>query len=159
MNFIFFPFLLRLSRKLFIVLNSSGIVIGGGNTNLYADYIVETSISGAIKKRYEEGVPVAGFSAGALISPEECIISSNDNPQKELQQRKGLGLISDILIAVHFTQWQDENHLRQAAGRFSNHINYGIDENTCVYMLNGHFETTEGNGVYSLEDGFLKRIS
>src|SRR5690606_1206021 len=46
--------------------NSSGIIIGGGDTNLYADYIVETDISNIIKGRYNQGIPVAGFSAGAL---------------------------------------------------------------------------------------------
>ncbi|MGM7681306.1 Type 1 glutamine amidotransferase-like domain-containing protein [Cytobacillus sp. Hm23] len=138
--------------------NSSGIIIGGGNTNLYADYIVETAISNTIKESYELGIPIAGFSAGALISPELCIISPKDNEHNEFQYRKGLGLISDVLLAVHFSQWNDEAHLRNAANKFTNHINYGIDENTCVYLLNGYLESIEGNGVYSLENDFLQKI-
>ncbi|NGQ97114.1 type 1 glutamine amidotransferase-like domain-containing protein [Brevibacillus sp. SYP-B805] len=138
--------------------NSSGIIIGGGDTNLYADYIVETPISNALKESYESGIPIAGFSAGALIIPEWCIISPNDNAQGEFQLRKGLGLLSDVLIAVHFTQWNDEAHLRSAVGTFPNHSNYGIDENACLYFRNGQLEATEGNGVYSLEKGVLKRV-
>ncbi|WP_260445592.1 Type 1 glutamine amidotransferase-like domain-containing protein [Metabacillus elymi] len=139
--------------------NSSGIIIGGGDTNLYADYIVETSISNTIKERYDLGIPVAGFSAGALISPEFCIISPKDNEQNEFQFRKGLGLISDVLIAVHFTQWNDETHLRNSVNKFNNHLNYGIDENTCVYFLNGHLESIEGKGVYSLENDIIRKIN
>lgn len=138
---------------------SSGIIIGGGNTNLYADYIVDTSISDTIKEKYELGVPVAGFSAGALISPELCVISPKDNVQNEFQYRKGLGLISGILIAVHFTQWNDEAHLRNAVNKFNNHINYGIDENTCVYFLNGHLKSIEGYGVYTLENDIIRKIN
>ncbi|MCM3412693.1 Type 1 glutamine amidotransferase-like domain-containing protein [Metabacillus litoralis] len=138
---------------------SSGIIIGGGNTNLYADYIVDTSISNTIKEKYESGIPVAGFSAGALISPELCVISPKDNVQNEFQYRKGLGLISDILIAVHFTQWNDEAHLRNAVNKFNNHINYGIDENTCVYFLNGYLKSIEGYGVYTLENDIIRKIN
>lgn len=138
--------------------NSSGIIIGGGNTNLYADYIVDTTISNTIKECYEMGTPVAGFSAGALISPEHCIISPKDNEQNEFQHRKGLGLISNVLIAVHFTQWNDDIHLRNAACKFDNYINYGIDENTCVYFRNGQLKAIEGNGVYCLENGLIRKI-
>ncbi|MFA1819413.1 Type 1 glutamine amidotransferase-like domain-containing protein [Virgibacillus oceani] len=138
--------------------NSAGIIIGGGDTNLYADYIIDTSISSTIKERYESGIPVAGFSAGALISPELCIISSKDNEQNEFQYRKGLGLISEVLIAVHFTQWNDEDHLKHAVNTIKCHKNYGIDEGTCVYFFNEEVHSMEGNGVYSLENDILRKI-
>lgn len=139
--------------------NSSGIFIGGGDTNLYADYIVETSIASAIKDSYEWGIPVAGFSAGALISPDLCIISPKDNVECVFQHRKGLGLIGNVLIAVHFTEWDEEDHLRNAVNAFSNNDNYGIDEETGIYFRNGQLETTEGNGVYTIENEILKRIN
>ncbi|WP_249315650.1 Type 1 glutamine amidotransferase-like domain-containing protein [Bacillus sp. FJAT-49711] len=141
------------------ITNSSGIVIGGGDTNLYADYIVDTEISKVLKNRYEQGAPVAGFSAGALISPELCVISPNDNVQNEFQHRRGLGLLSNVLIAVHYSEWNDEDHLRNAASHFSNHVNYGIDERTGMYFLNGHLESTDGEGVYQLENGIINKIN
>ncbi|NDI35567.1 Type 1 glutamine amidotransferase-like domain-containing protein [Chengkuizengella sediminis] len=137
--------------------DSSGIIIGGGDTNVYADYIVDTPISKVIKEKYEDGTPVAGFSAGALISPEHCIISAKDNVHKEFQQRSGIGLVSNVLLAVHFTEWNDQNHLREAVNRYGEQTNYGINEDTCVYLLNGELHDTEGNGVYSIEKGILKR--
>ncbi|MGZ9584653.1 Type 1 glutamine amidotransferase-like domain-containing protein [Paenibacillus marinisediminis] len=139
--------------------NCSGIMIGGGNTNLYADYIVETAISDSIKQKYEAGIPVAGFSAGALISPATCVISPKDNEQHEFQHRKGIGLINDVVIAVHFSEWEEEGHLRQAASRFSDHTNYGIDENTCAYFVNGQLKDTDGNGVFSIENDRLSKIN
>lgn len=141
------------------VRNSSGIVIGGGDTNLYADYIVDTPISQAIKGRYDAGIPVAGFSAGALISPEVCVISPKDNEQNEFQSRRGLGLAKDVVVAVHFSEWDDEDHLRNAVSRCNGFKNYGIDENTGVYLLDGELETMEGNGVYTVEDGVLRKLN
>lgn len=141
------------------IANSSGIIIGGGDTNLYADYIVETDISKMIKERYESGIPVAGFSAGALISLEQCIISPKDNEQNEFQHRNGLGLLLNVLIAVHFSEWNDEDHLKNAANHFSDYVYYGIDERTGMYFLNGHLESTEGEGVYRLENGIINKIN
>ncbi|KAI7255868.1 hypothetical protein KC345_g11061 [Hortaea werneckii] len=136
----------------------SGIIIGGGDTDLYADYIVDTPIGGAIKESYETGVPVAGFSAGALISPELCIISAKDNESRLFDHRKGLNLISDLLLSVHFTQWDDELHLRTAVRTFGNLAYYGIDEATGIYLLNGQLEAIEGGGVYSLENDILSKV-
>lgn len=138
---------------------SSSIIIGGGNTNLYADYIVETPIALVIKEQYESGIPIAGFSAGALISPKECIISPKDNEQKEFQHRKGLGLLPNVLVAVHFSQWKDEEHLRNAVQQFSDFSNYGIDEETCVYFRNDELHSTEGQGVYSIARDVLVKIN
>ncbi|MFZ3580178.1 Type 1 glutamine amidotransferase-like domain-containing protein [Virgibacillus sp. DJP39] len=135
--------------------DSSGVVIGGGDTNLYADYIVDTAISTAIKERYELGLPVAGFSAGSLISPEVCILSPKDNVKNEFQQRIGLGLISNLVVSVHFSQWNDEEHLREASNRYSGLNNFGIDEETGIYFLNGQFVAAEGYGVYSIENDSL----
>lgn len=139
--------------------NSSAIIIGGGDTNRYADCIVETAISDTIKACYESGIPVAGFSAGALISPDLCVISPEDNEQHEIQYRKGLGLISDVVIAVHFSQWNEEEYLRTAVKNYPDAQNYGIDEGTCIYFVNEHLEAMDGGGVYSLENEKLWRLN
>ncbi|TCJ01696.1 Type 1 glutamine amidotransferase-like domain-containing protein [Cytobacillus praedii] len=138
---------------------SSGIIIGGGDTNAYADYLVETPIAISIKDRFQEGAPVAGFSAGALISPNICVISPKDNPQNEFQYRKGLGLIEDHLFAVHFSEWNDEDHLRNAVNKIKAASNYGIDEKAGTYFLNGDLDSIEGNGVYSIKNDVLVKLS
>lgn len=138
--------------------SSSAIIIGGGDTNLYADYIVETPIASIIKARYEAGIPVAGFSAGALISPELCIISPKDNIQRKFQYRQGLGLIKNIIIAVHFSEWEEEAHLRNASGKFENCKNFGIDEQTSIYFVNDTIKQIDGNGVYYINDNILKKL-
>jgi cyanophycinase len=138
--------------------NSTGIIICGGDSIGYADHIVDTPISKAIRAIHENGVPVAGFSAGALISPDICVISARDAGLKKYQKRKGLGLIQDTLIAVHFTQWNEQHHLKQITIDIPTAYNYGIDENTGLYLKNGHLEKIEGEGVYSMKNGSLIQI-
>ncbi|MCU9614751.1 Type 1 glutamine amidotransferase-like domain-containing protein [Caldibacillus lycopersici] len=137
---------------------SSGIIILGGNTNRYADYIVDTELAPVIKKKFRDSVPVAGFSAGALISLQYCILSPNDNDEHEYQQRNGLNLLEDFQIAVHYNQWQDEKHLLEIGRKFPEGKNYGIDEKTGIYVKNGQIKAMEGNGVYKLTNGIISKI-
>ncbi|PLT44076.1 Type 1 glutamine amidotransferase-like domain-containing protein [Paenibacillus sp. FSL W8-1187] len=142
------------------VRSSTGIVIGGGDTSRYADCIVDTAIAQAVRERAESGVPVAGFSAGALISPERCLISPKDNEAAVLQDRAGLGLIRGMTIAVHFSQWREEEHLRAVAARYPDGVeHYGVDEECGLYFRGGRLERTEGDGVFRLENGKLVRIA
>lgn len=142
-----------------ILQSSAGIIIGGGETNVYANYIVDTPISRKIKQQYDVGIPVLGFSAGALISPEQCIISPKDNNLHVLQQRSGLGLIQNTVIAVHFSQWQETAHLRKMTELFSDCDHYGIDEQTGIYFVDGQLADMSGYGVYQFENGTLKNIN
>ncbi|KGA96151.1 hypothetical protein AJ85_18670 [Alkalihalobacillus alcalophilus ATCC 27647 = CGMCC 1.3604] len=139
--------------------NGSGIVIGGGDTSLYADYIVETPIADVVKEKYENGTPLVGFSAGALISPIDCLISAKDNVLKLPVYRDGLGLLKDVVIAVHFSEWQEEEHLLEMMERFPKHQHYGIDEQTCLYFKNEALIDMEGRGVFKSENGQLKNIN
>ncbi len=137
---------------------SGGIIICGGETARYAEYIADTIIGDAIKEVYKQGVPVAGFSAGALISPEICSISTNDNSQKFSVERKGIGLLENICFAVHFSEWNEESHLRELAAKHPACVHYGIDEDTGLYFHNGRLETMEGEGVYQMEEGKCRKI-
>jgi len=137
---------------------SGGIVICGGDTARYAEYIADTTIGAAIKDVYKQGVPVAGFSAGALISPQICSISAKDNIQKFSVERNGIGLLENICLAVHFSEWNEESHLQELAAKHPSCIHYGIDEDTGLYFHNGRLETMEGKGVYQMEEGKCRRI-
>ncbi|QKS73008.1 Type 1 glutamine amidotransferase-like domain-containing protein [Paenalkalicoccus suaedae] len=138
---------------------SSGIVIGGGDTNRYADSIVDTPINKAIHAHYQAGHPVAGFSADALITPERCVISAKDNDERELQSRPGLGLFGDMLIALHYSEWDEEMHVRKSVQTYSPQQNLALDEQTGAYFRNGELVEVDGaGGVYTLEEGEIHRV-
>jgi len=138
--------------------NSAGIIICGGNTTLYRDYIVDTPIAPILLDCYQSGIPIAGFSAGALICPDICIISAKDNSEGKFQERKGLGLLKSTLLAVHFSEWKDEAHLHHAINELGEQQNYGIDESAGIYFQNGEIDTIEGKGVYTIKNQQLLKM-
>jgi cyanophycinase len=134
------------------LISCTGIIIGGGETELYRKYIVDTEIGFHIKKRYEEGVPVAGFSAGALISPENCIIPLIDNVDGKHLFLTGLGLIKDCIISVHFSKWNGEENLKKALIKAEVSIGYGIDDGEGLYFKNDVLSETEGGNFYIFKE-------
>ncbi|MCR8842682.1 Type 1 glutamine amidotransferase-like domain-containing protein [Paenibacillus sp. SC116] len=123
---------------------ASGIVICGGDTELYRDYIVDSEIGALIRARYEEGVPVAGFSAGALISPQVCVIPPIDNRKNEHLFLKGLGLIDNCVISAHFTFWNEEQNLLTAMEKTQLSLGYGIDDASGIYFKDEVVAKTAG---------------
>jgi cyanophycinase len=135
---------------------ATGIFIGGGDTEQYHAYYATDPIKSILQDRYNEGVPIAGSSAGALILPEICLISPNDSNNGEVLSKVGVGLLSDILIGVHYTEWSDESNL--LAGMKEHKIRYGIgiDEEACAVFINGKFESEIGDSVHHIEiDDFI----
>lgn len=123
----------------------TGIIIGGGVTELYRSYIVDTPVANVIRKMFHEGVPVAGFSAGALVSCEHCVISPEDTAQEHQLYLQGLGLIKDCVISVHFSEWGEEKNLIEAISELNVPIGFGIDENSGIYFKNGQLVEHEGS--------------
>ncbi|MFS0785009.1 Type 1 glutamine amidotransferase-like domain-containing protein [Shouchella sp. 1P09AA] len=128
-----------------------GIVICGGDTENYIAEIVHTPIGKGIQEQFIKGVPVAGFSAGAIIAMEKSYLSAKDTREQRPVVLEGLGLQAHTKIAVHFSEWQEEEHLRLLA-KESNDDHYGIDEQSGMYMKNGRTESVDGKWVYVLND-------
>ncbi|MFB4169371.1 Type 1 glutamine amidotransferase-like domain-containing protein [Virgibacillus sp. JSM 102003] len=130
----------------------AGVIISGGETELYRNYIVDTPIGKCVKELYENGAPVAGFSAGALISPSNCVISPIDNSKNEHLFLNGLGLLSDCVISVHFSKWIEEENLKAALAKVNVRIGYGIDDDEGLYFKNEILSETEGDNYYIFKE-------
>lgn len=131
--------------------NATGIYIGGGDTYLYHEHYATSPIKEMIKKRYLEGIPVAGCSAGALISLEKSYISPNESMDDGIDYIDGIGLIDDVLIGVHYTEENERQNLLQAKQRYKVSKAYGIDEEACVVFENETFMKVIGNDVHFLD--------
>ncbi|WP_394136692.1 Type 1 glutamine amidotransferase-like domain-containing protein [Cytobacillus oceanisediminis] len=145
-DFTYLPLSSSPSASLFEeLLSCSGIIIGGGETEKYRSYTAETALGECIRKMYWEGIPVAGFSAGALICPEHCIIPPVDTPKKQHLFLNGLGLISNCAISVHFAKWNEKENLIAAMKKTGASIGYGIDDHAGIYFNNERPGFTEGS--------------
>jgi cyanophycinase len=134
-----------------ILRNSTGIYIGGGDTEKYHDYYTTEPIKTVLNECYNKGIPIAGCSAGALILPETCLISPSDTKSGEMIVKQGMGLLSNLLISVHFTEWNEEPHLLEGMRNLKIRRGFGIDEEACAVFKNGEFEYTIGNAVHKIE--------
>lgn len=129
------------------LVSCTGVIIGGGETEKYRSYIVDTEVGEYIGKMYMNGIPVAGFSAGALIIPEHCIIPPIDTSEKQYLFLKGIGLIRDCVISVHFTKWNEGENLKRAAGKTNVTAGYGIDDDAGIYFYN-EIQTDSEGGIH-----------
>jgi cyanophycinase-like exopeptidase len=57
---------------------ATGIFIGGGHTPTYHRLYATEPVRGVIRERYEERIPVAGVSAGALIALDPCVLTPDE---------------------------------------------------------------------------------
>jgi cyanophycinase len=142
---------LNFDEAISILKGATGIFIGGGDTEKYHHYYAKEPIKSVLKECYNKSVPIAGCSAGALILPETCLISPNDSNSGEMIVKEGIGLLKNLLISVHFTQWNEEPSLLKGMQELRVTQGFGIDEEACAVFMNGNFVFAVGNTVHQIK--------
>ena len=130
---------------------ATGIFIGGGHTPTYHRLYATEPVRSIIRERYQAGIPVAGLSAGALIIPELCAITPEDTGDASVRIVAGLGLISGLMIGVHFSEWNTLPHLLEAMSKTGTSAGLGIDGAACAIFEDGQFRRALGESVYRIE--------
>jgi cyanophycinase len=133
-----------------VLSQATGIFIGGGNTEKYQHYYATGPFKELLIDRYGNGVPIAGNSAGALILPEICLISPLDNEQSVMLFKQGVGLLSNVLISVHYTEWSDQSNLLEGMRTKKVKRGIGIDEQACAVFINGQLAYSLGESVHEV---------
>jgi len=111
---------------------ATGIFIAGGHTPTYHRLYTTEPIRSIIRESYYKGVPVAGCSAGALIAPEICVLPIDETNNASLRIVNGLGLVSNVAIAVHFTERNALPTVLEAMSRIRTQTGWGLDEFACA---------------------------
>ena len=120
-----------------------GLLVGGGLTPAYHRVLLPHAV--AIRVAVADGLPYAGFSAGAMIAPQRALLGgwrlgstavTHEDNAEDLDQVTvvdGLGLISST-VEVHTSQWGTLSRLvaAVAAGQATSGI--AVDENTVVIL-------------------------
>ena len=129
---------------------ATGIFIGGGHTPTYHRVYATEPIRSVLRESYHKGVPIAGVSAGALIAPEICVLTPDETDDGSLQIVAGLGLVSDAIVGVHFTELNVLPIVLKAMARTQTRAGWGIDEPACAVFEDSEFKGTLGRSVYEI---------
>jgi cyanophycinase len=144
----------------------SGIFMGGGDTRKYHAIYVLSEAGAIIRERYRSGIPFGGMSAGALLAPEACTIwgskvstptneylvrtefylDPHEDGDVELRVGKGLGLLHDCIIEVHFTELGGFPRMIQAMEMTASPHGLGMDDPICLEIRDETRVKVHGSG-------------
>ncbi len=141
---------LDLPATVALLQEATGIFIGGGETPIYRQLYATDPVRSVIRERYQQGVPVAGISAGALIAPDICPIPPEDTGEPAVRLATGIGLIDNLVVGVHFSEWHALPHVLSAMSQTQTEYGVGIDEGACVVFENEQIDHVLGGPAYEI---------
>lgn len=139
---------------------ATGIFICGGKTPVYHRLYASEPLGAVIREKYAAGTPVAGVSAGALLSLEICQFTAEETGGTELEIARGLGLARGFAIGVHYSEWNSQVDVLEVMAKTRTPIAYGIDEPACLVCEDGLPARALGKSVWRIEmDNFEQKVN
>lgn len=136
------------------VREATAVFFTGGNQLRITSMIGGTRLDATLHRCHEEGLLVAGTSAGAAMMSSVMIVGSA--PQMTLRAGMvelgpGLGFLPGVLIDQHFEQRGRLRRLLAAIAQHPHELGVGIDENTAA-VVEGHTLEVSGGGSVTIID-------
>jgi len=135
-----------------MIAHATGVFFSGGDQSRLRT-LVGSRINDQLRERLEQGLVVAGTSAGATAMGRTMILGG-DGPEVSaaaVRTGPGLGLIPKALIDMHFGERGRLARLLSAVALDLDHLGIGIDENTGILVGGTSFEVI-GTGVVTVAD-------
>ncbi|HLV36220.1 MAG TPA: cyanophycinase [Spirillospora sp.] len=136
--------------------NTTGIFFSGGDQLRLLSLIGSTTLGDMIRTHYEQGVHIAGTSAGASAMSEQMIAfgrSGMTPSQRMVQTASGLGLSKSFIIDQHFSQRKRLGRLLTAVALHPRLVGLGIDEDTSLMIHPDGCGEVIGTGCVTVVDG------
>jgi len=127
---------------------------GGDQLNI-TTLLGGTPLGDAINRRINEGVIIAGTSAGAAMMSKWMIISGDsDRPPNVggVDIAPGMDMFDGMIIDTHFSQRGRHGRLLAAIAHFPQAIGLGLDERTAAFVKGNKLKVF-GDGVVTIMDG------
>ncbi len=116
---------------------ATGVFFTGGSQFRISSVIGGTDVDMALHSRYDDGLILAGTSAGASMMSSLMIIEGAASETPTVGQTKlgaGLNFLSGAIVDQHFSQRGRTNRLLSAIARNPHYLGIGIDENTSLIV-------------------------
>ncbi|HEX8292100.1 MAG TPA: cyanophycinase, partial [Pyrinomonadaceae bacterium] len=133
---------------------ATGVFFTGGNQLRITRLVGGTRLDTALHRRREEGLVVAGTSAGAAMMSGVMIHGSAPTMTLRagmVELGSGLGFLPGVLIDQHFEQRGRLRRLLAAIAQHPHELGLGIDEDTAV-VVHGHTFEVFGSGSVTVID-------
>lgn len=134
----------------------SCIFFVGGDQLRISSILGGTEFHNCIKACLEDGVIIAGTSAGASMMSEVMVVEGEeeDAPRKcTLKMAPGMGLLEGVIIDQHFNQRGRIGRLLGAVAQNPQTIGVGVDEDTAILVNESRIMEIIGSGVATIVDG------
>ncbi|SDK04440.1 cyanophycinase [Natronincola ferrireducens] len=128
----------------------------GGDQLRISSILGGTAFHNYIQNRLEEGLIVAGTSAGASMMSEVMVVEGDeeDAPRKcTVKLAPGMGFLKGVIIDQHFNQRGRIGRLLGAVAQNPYTLGIGIDEDTAIIITGEKEIRVIGSGVITIVDG------
>lgn len=134
------------------------VFLTGGDQLRLTSVLGGTALLHRLTERFNEGLVLAGTSAGASALSATMIIggSAKEPPQRGLiHMSPGLGFLPQVLIDQHFAQRGRFGRLLAAVALNPSYLGLGIDEDTAVVVKENRWLEVVGSFGITIIDGSL----
>ncbi len=138
-----------------LVEEADGAFLTGGNQLRLSTTLGGTRLSSLLRERNEQGLHVAGTSAGAAFLSEHMIAYGDEGstPRRRMVTlAPGLGLTNRIIIDQHFRQRDRLGRLLTALAFNPFAFGIGLDEDTAIFIGPDDCFDVEGSGGVTVVD-------
>ena len=137
---------------------ATGVFFTGGNQLRITRLLGGTRLDTALHRRHEEGLVIAGTSAGAAMMSSVMIHGSAPTMTLRagmVELGSGLGFLPGVLIDQHFEQRGRLRRLLAAIAQHPHELGLGIDEDTAAVVRDHTFEVFGSGSVTVIDAGVL----
>lgn len=146
------------SQRIDSIKNANLIYISGGDQDRFMRAVDNTPIAAAIHENYRRGGMIAGTSAGAAVMSREMITGTElkhpeyhstfrNLEEDNLELKKGLGMLKNVIIDQHFVRRSRHNRLLTAVIENPEIQGIGIDESTAILVRDKEAEVVGDSQV------------
>jgi cyanophycinase len=137
---------------------ATAVFFSGGSQLRITRLLGGTKLDTALHRRNEEGLVLAGTSAGAAMMSSVMITGGRPETAFRVgivELGPGMGFISGVLIDQHFEERGRLRRLLLAVAQYPHEIGLGIDENTAVVARGQEFEVLGEGSVTVVDAGAM----
>jgi cyanophycinase len=146
------------SQALKVLEQATGVFFTGGDQLHVTSLIGGSEMDMLLHQMYEEGVVIAGTSAGAAMMSNSMMVEGppEENPRfGTVQLGPGVEFLLGGVIDTHFSQRGRYGRLISAIAHYPHDLGIGIDENTAIVVKDDKFEVIGEGAVAVIDAGSL----